>query len=78
MGTSKLKVLLTENDIRIKDLSAASGIPYKTCQAIASGRRPTIDHAYRISEALGLHIDRVFPDLYEYSTLQRNRRKKAK
>lgn len=78
MGTSRLKVLLAEHDIRIKELAAASGVPYKTCQAIANGRRPHIDNAYAISEALGLHINKVFPDLYEYSAIQKKMRKWAK
>lgn len=78
MGTSRLKVILAERDIRINELSNASGVSYSACRAIINGRKPTIDTAYAISESLGLHIDRVFPNLYSYSALQQNRRRKAK
>jgi predicted transcriptional regulator len=75
MGTSKLKVILAERDIQIKELAARSGVPYETLRGIVNGRRPLINNAYAISEALNMHIDLVFPDLYSY--VQKRKHKHA-
>jgi transcriptional regulator with XRE-family HTH domain len=71
MGTSKLKVILAERDISIKELAAATGLHPDTLGRIANGRKPNIDSAYTIAEALGMHINKVFPNHYEYSSLKR-------
>lgn len=71
MGTSRLKIILAERDIQIKELAAMSGVPYDTCIRIVNGRKPHIENAYAISECLHLHIDRVFPNLYSYANKQR-------
>lgn len=67
MGKSELKKILAELDLTIKELSASSGVNYKTLSGIVNGRKTKIDNAYAISEALNMHIDHVFPDLYLYA-----------
>jgi transcriptional regulator with XRE-family HTH domain len=62
MGTSKLRVLLAERDMQIKELAAASGVSYSTLKGLVSGRNPTEKNAYAVAEALGLHVSKVFPD----------------
>ena len=73
MGTSRLKVILAEKDITIKELAGLSGVSYDACSRIASGRKPQIENAYAIAEALGMHINKVFPNYYTYSRLMRNK-----
>lgn len=76
MGTSRLKVILAENDITITELALATGISRTNLSAIVNGKqRPYIDNAYTIAEALGLHIDRVFPNYYSYEAVARRRTK---
>lgn len=78
MGTSKLKVILAENDISIKELAASTGLSSRTLSDIVNGKsRPYIDNAYAIAEALGLHIDRVFPNYYKYGLIARRRTKSS-
>ncbi|MEW9673501.1 helix-turn-helix transcriptional regulator [Ammoniphilus sp. 3BR4] len=76
MGTSRLKVILAEKDITIKELAAATGLSRNNLTAIVNGKqRPYIDNAYMIAEALGMHIDRVFPNYYKYESKARRRTK---
>ncbi|RXT00988.1 helix-turn-helix transcriptional regulator [Ammoniphilus sp. CFH 90114] len=70
MGTSMLKVILAERDISQKELAAVTGLSTKTISQICSGKqKPQIDNAYLISEALGLHVTKVFP---QYSGLTKS------
>lgn len=71
MGTSKLKMILCERDISIKELAAATGINYQTCVSIVNGRRPTRDHASDIADALNCRVSKLFPDLDNYGNLRR-------
>jgi predicted transcriptional regulator len=71
VGTSKLKMILCERDISIKELAGASGLPYDTVIRIVNGRKPHLDNAYAISDALGLHINKAFPNLYSYARVHK-------
>jgi len=74
MGTSRLKVILAENDITLKELAYATGLSYTNLSAISNGKkRPQIDNAYLIADALGMHINKVFPNYYKYESLRRKR-----
>jgi predicted transcriptional regulator len=73
MATSRLKVILAEQDITVKELAAMSGLKYDTCQRIVNGRKPQLDNAYAISDTLGLHINKVFPNYYTYASLKKKR-----
>jgi transcriptional regulator with XRE-family HTH domain len=74
VGTSRLKVILVENDITLKELASATGLSYTNLSAIANGKkRPQIDNAYLISEALGMHINKVFPNYYRYESVSKRR-----
>lgn len=73
MGTSHLKVIMAERDIRVKELAAATGIKYETLRRIVNGTKPHLDHAYTIADALGMHINRVFPNYYTYESIQKKR-----
>jgi transcriptional regulator with XRE-family HTH domain len=68
-------VILAENDISIKELAAASGLHAGTLSRIVNGRKPTIDSAYAISDALGLHVNKVFPNYYSYASLHQFKNK---
>jgi transcriptional regulator with XRE-family HTH domain len=74
MGTSRLKVILAENDITLKELASTTGLNYTNLSAIANGKqRPQIEKAYVIAEALGMHVNKVFPNYYRYESLTRRR-----
>jgi|GEM_PF-5197574 len=73
MGTSRLKVILAERDIRLKELAGMTNISYGALSKIANGRRPQLENAYRIADALNLHVNNVFPDYYSYAALYRKK-----
>ena len=73
MGTSRLKVILAEKDISIKELAAISGVSYNACSRIVNGRKPQLDNAYAIAEALEMHINKVFPNHYDYASLKKRK-----
>lgn len=74
MGKSRLRVLLAEHDIHIKELAATAEIPYETVRAIVNGRRPWPDHAYELVDSLNAlarkryRFDQVFPNYYSTSS----------
>jgi len=75
MGKSRLKTILAEEDIQIKELHFATRIPRGTLSAIINGRKPQIENAYAIVEGLKkLGVKKkfhdVFPNYYSYATLQ--------
>jgi DNA-binding XRE family transcriptional regulator len=74
MARSRLKVILAERDITVKELSYMSGVSYGTCSAIVNGRKPQIETAYKIADALGMHINRVFPNYYTYEKIKRKKK----
>ncbi len=74
MGTSRLKVILAENDITIKELATATGLSRTNLSNIVNGKqRPQVDNAYLIADALGMHINKVFPNYYRYEAVSRRR-----
>lgn len=62
----KLRVLMSDLDVRVQELSYMSGVSEATITRIRNGRidRPHIDTAIALCEALGVHLEDVFTGLY--------------
>jgi len=70
MGTSRLKVILVEKDISIKELAALTNLSYRTLTRIVNGHStPTLDNAYRIAKAVDQHVTKVFPNTFNYKRI---------
>jgi putative transcriptional regulator len=70
MGTSRLKVILVERDMSIKELSRKTGLSERTLSRIVNGHSiPTLNNAYLIADAVGQHISKVFPNTFSYKRM---------
>lgn len=52
----KLRILLGEYDLKIKDLAELSGVSRQTISYILSGKRCTPQVMYKITSALGVEM----------------------
>jgi len=75
VNTSKLRVIMAIKGWGVKELSNHSGVSYGTCSNAVNGKKIRLDSAYDIAEALGMHIDKVFPGHYSYANRTRSRRR---
>lgn len=73
MGTSRLKVILVERDMSVLELAEKTGLSARSISRFVNGHTtPTINNAYKISDILGLHITKVFPNVFNYKRISRN------
>lgn len=77
MSATKLKHILIDKDINLRELSEISGISYSHLSKIVNGKqKPNPQTAHLISRALGYKDEnKVFPNLYTYSQLKKSRSK---
>jgi len=71
---TQLKKIMCDMDMSCKELQLVTGLSKNTISNYVNGHtRPHPDKAYIIADALGLHVNKVFPDLYRYSQLKKVR-----
>jgi DNA-binding XRE family transcriptional regulator len=62
---TKLRMLMAERDINVSELADRSGVSKATISALRYNpqRRPNIETARLIANALGVRINSIWPDL---------------